>query len=209
MKRMVRQLGKGGFTLIEVLVTLILLAVLVAAVFPVVTQQSEQGDPVRVANDLASIRTAVGQFRLNVRPDYPGDLEDLVFQPSSDVGTDATFKGVAYSNSSSWNGPYLDISLTENAIAPPDSNGFFTAFGGEIEGNLQCLPATGVATIANASCTSGNFVAVEIQGLSAAEAALLEEQIDGGTSANTSGKFRFDTGGSAPIPGFYVVGPFF
>lgn len=205
MKRMVRQLGKGGFTLIEVLVTLILLAVLVAAVFPVVTQQSEQGDPVRVANDLASVRTAVGQFRLNVRPDYPGDLEDLVFQPSTDVGTDATFKGAAYSNASNWNGPYLDISLTENEMSPPDTNGFYTAFGGQIDGELKCLDATGVSPITPTSnCAAGNFVAAELKYISSSEANLLEEQIDGNTTANTTGKFRH-SGNTA----YYIVGPFF
>jgi prepilin-type N-terminal cleavage/methylation domain-containing protein len=47
--------GQAGFTLIEILVALILISLLVAAVFPVVTQQARQADAPRLANDLTNI----------------------------------------------------------------------------------------------------------------------------------------------------------
>ena len=73
-----RRIGRDGFTLIEVLVTLLLLSLLAAAVFPVITQQVSRGEPVKASQDLSSIRTGIETFSLNVRPSYPGDLDDLI-----------------------------------------------------------------------------------------------------------------------------------
>lgn len=203
MVRTVTKLGREGFTLIEVLVTLILLAVLVAAVFPVVTQQSEQGDPVRVGNDLASIRTAVGQFRLNMRPDYPGDLEDLVYSPSTGAG-DVNVTTTAYANEDEWNGPYIDLGIAEAGVA---TDSVSTAFGGRFANDFKCLGSgSTVAEIANASCAKGDFIAVRIDGIAdGSESDLLEEQIDGNDTADQAGKFRHDGVSTA----YYIVGPYF
>ena len=52
--------NRPGFTLIEVLVTLVLVGLLVAFVFPVVSQQVDEADPPRAANDLANLVVAQG-----------------------------------------------------------------------------------------------------------------------------------------------------
>jgi prepilin-type N-terminal cleavage/methylation domain-containing protein len=200
--------NRNGFTLIEVLVTLILLAVLAAAVFPVVTQQSDQGDPVRVANDLGSIRSAVEQFRLDVRPTWPSDIEDLAYLP---VGGDVDLNNNAIGNASKWNGPYIDLGIASN---PTRGTGtaFTSAFGAEVQNDLVCLSAdvTIVDLTTAADCVKGNVVAVELTGVDATEAAKLELLIDGQASVNTTGKFRFDAAPTATEVGAaYVVGPYF
>ena len=74
---MMRNALRTGFTLVELLVTLILLGLLTAIVFPIVVQQIDDAEPTKVANDLANIKTGIEVFHLNVRPRWPGDLEDL------------------------------------------------------------------------------------------------------------------------------------
>ena len=207
MKQNVTGRGRQGFTLIEVLVTLILLAVLAAAVFPVVTKQSDSADPVRAASDLAAIRAGVEAFRLDVRPNWPADLEDLAYKP---VAGDPDLNGNAFDHADKWKGPYLDVALTEENSVRDTTVSFTTGFDGEIQSDLVCLSA-GITPVTNwpasADCANGNVIAVEIQELSALEAEKLEASIDNSSTLNLTGKFRH-AGGSATV-GYYVVGPFF
>jgi prepilin-type N-terminal cleavage/methylation domain-containing protein len=203
MKQNVTGRGRQGFTLIEVLVTLILLAVLAAAVFPVVTKQSDSADPVRAANDLAAIRAGVEAFRLDVRPNWPADLEDLVYAPAA---AEPDLNGDTFDHADKWKGPYLDAVLDTANAAVATGLAFTTGFDGEIQNDLVCL-ADGITAAAAGACANGDVIAVEIQGLSALEAAPLEASIDNNTTLNLTGKFRHD-GGSTTV-GYYVVGPFF
>ena len=203
--------NRSGFTLIEVLVTLILLAVLAAAVFPVVTQQSAEADPVRAANDLGSIRSAVESFRLNVRPEFPGDLEDLAFAPATTV--EASVDGTVYGTSlpSEWNGPYLDVALTTAAGAQQTGHAFETAFGGDVQNDLVCVLATGVPIANQAACTQGTHsVGAKVTGWSLDQFNEIDALVDGTASA-TTGKLRFvdlDTSGT-PETAVYIVAPYF
>jgi type IV pilus assembly protein PilE len=206
MKSNVTRRGRDGFTLIEVLVTLILLAVLAAAVFPVVTQQSDQGDPVRVASDLAAMRTGVEQFRLDVRPNYPQDLEDLVYPLS--VQSDQALGSTAYSNPTKWKGPYIDAGLTEviSATPSPSTQTIGTAFDALIQPALVCVDPTGSAAV---TCAVNKFVAIEVTQLDSVEARKLEGQVDGTAGGvNQTGKFRYPAATNTGLA-FYVVGPFF
>src|SRR5215208_3539041 len=69
--------SRRGFTLIETVVTVGLIAVLAAFVVPSVLRKADAADPVKVANDLNSISTAVQSFASDVKGALPGDLEDL------------------------------------------------------------------------------------------------------------------------------------
>ena len=70
-----------GFTLVEVLVTTVVIGVLAAVVLPALAKQTSAADPARVSSDLNNIKMGIEVFSQNLRPDYPGDLEDLVNQP--------------------------------------------------------------------------------------------------------------------------------
>ena len=200
--------GRDGFTLIEVLVTLILLAVLAAAVFPVVTRQSDSADPVRVSSDLSALRAGIEAYRLDVRPNWPGDLEDLVHAPQA-TG-DPSLNRDDITNSVKWNGPYLDVPLVENHAGVATGDAMPTAYDAQIQNELVCLSA-GVAEVdlATTECVAGNAVALKIADINELQARALEEIIDNGTGAafNTTGKFRRDTGATATS--YYVLGTFF
>ena len=100
MTRLVRR----GFTLVEVVVTVIVVSVIAAVVIPVVIRQITAADPARVQQDLQGIRTGIEVFALNMRPHYPGDVEDLVNTP----GDDNDLTGVSYTTADAWRGPYLE-----------------------------------------------------------------------------------------------------
>lgn len=203
MKQFEGGIGRAGFTLIEVLVVLILLGLLSAAVLPVVTQQVQNGDPVRVSSDLAGIATGVRQFRLDVRPDMPQDLEDLVYAPAA---ADQTLNGLAYSNAISWNGPYIDAGLVEENSVAPDDAVLATGFGANIVSKLFCLgTGTAVLDLSVVECQRGNSVALRIIGISDVEAVELDSQIDGASDLAT-GRFRYDTSEDAA---YYVLTPYF
>lgn len=193
---------RRGFTLIEVLVTLILLAVLAAAVFPVVSQQAADADPVKGAQDLSSIRTGIETFNLNIRKAYPGDLEDLATQISTAdnvIVRASQSGGYGTSDSIRWNGPYIDASVV-------DGGGVNTAFGVLINDNLTRYDADNDVPSGRPSfqSTGALFVAATIgtstSHLSAAQFEALNDLIDGevevdGPGAATSwtqGKLRFN-----------------
>ena len=165
---------KTGFTLVELLVTLILLGLLTAVVFPVVVQQIDDAEPTKVANDLANIRTGTEVFRLNVRPRYPGDLEDLVHEIDAAEDDDITGTAFGSNNVNAWQGPYIDAALTEDAdgtagtTGQQTGNAILTGFDLQIQNEFVCynLAANTFEPVDGAqTCTEGtHFVALLIGG---------------------------------------------
>lgn len=111
---------RTGFTLIETVVTVGLIAVLAAFVVPSVLKKADSADPVKVANDLNSISTAVQTFASDVKGALPGDLEDLTeplltnntcnsFNPCDSTVTHADIYTVQQVRL--WKGPYLAASI--------------------------------------------------------------------------------------------------
>src|SRR5438128_7343821 len=68
---------RTGFTLVETIVTVGLLAVLAAFVIPSVIRKADAADPVKVANDLNAISTALQTFTSDMKGILPGDIQDL------------------------------------------------------------------------------------------------------------------------------------
>lgn len=105
---------RGGFTLIEVLVTLVLLALLIGVVVPAVMRQLDRGDAVRVSEDVEAVRNGVRLFRVDVRR-WPANLTQVMVSPENDGwGTEAGDYDDFGNNEipqglwARWNGPYLD-----------------------------------------------------------------------------------------------------
>src|SRR4051812_14858215 len=112
--------ARRGFTLIETVVTVGLLAVLAAFVVPTVIRKADAADPVKLANDLNSISTAVQTFSSDLKGVLPGDIQDLT-QPllintlcdrvnpcDSTVTHRSTYSGA---QTLLWKGPYLSASI--------------------------------------------------------------------------------------------------
>jgi prepilin-type N-terminal cleavage/methylation domain-containing protein len=212
---------RRGFTLVETVVTVGIVAALAAVVYPAVVRQFDIADPARAAEDLNNIRTAVDAFGVNVRPQSPADIEDLVFQPSDTAGTtDASSRGSLYTTTEiqAWLGPYLGAS-----VPPGDPAGnvvvITTGFGAQILNRLARFDIQGATAGGDtvlATNPSADFIAVVLKGLSAPAFYSINALIDGPSeSTNTlqrhSGRFRcpgaFVTGLEACVSAFYLLGP--
>ena len=195
---------KRGFTLVETVVTVGIIAALAAVVYPTVLKQFDSADPTRVAEDLGNIRTGLEAFGVNVRPELPGDIEDLINRPDGSAGADRTSQRVAFTDAeaASWNGPYLGISIPTTLNQTTDTV-VTTGFGAKVINRtpLYDLDETTVATLsgdtvltANATSTA-EFIAVRIVGLSGAAFNAVNLLIDGPTENDVTkrrsqGRFR-------------------
>lgn len=208
-----------GFTLVEVLVTTVVVGVMAAVVIPAVVKQATAGDSPRVASDVGSVKSAIEVFAQNVRPQMPGDIEDLVNAIStSDIGID----GVAFTqtNVDKYKGPYLewaaDAGLTQTAV-------IFNSGGGAsiVNGLFRCPSPTTTNSYAGASgdnpCEASNvtsnntatdrYISVKITGLTTGEFDNLNDIIDG-VSETTDPKDRGILRQNASGTTFFLAVPY-
>jgi general secretion pathway protein G len=103
-----RKRNKLGFTLVELLVVIVVLAVLAAIVLPKFMDSSARSKESALKSDLKLIRNAITLFQADIGK-YPNTLADL-------AGTDKTaVKGAdgAVVTAADWHGPYLDSVITD------------------------------------------------------------------------------------------------
>jgi general secretion pathway protein G len=81
-----------GFTLVELLLVLVILAVLAMVVVPKFTGRSEQARQTAARSDVTNIATALDSFEVDCGR-YPASLDELMRQPA---------------NAQNWHGPYLN-----------------------------------------------------------------------------------------------------
>jgi prepilin-type N-terminal cleavage/methylation domain-containing protein len=95
-----------GFTLIEILVALAIVAVIAAVSIPALHSHIEESRIKRMAVDLTSIAQAIREYEKHVGT-YPTDLSELTTQPVA--GTDKNSCGVILTGPevALWKGPYL------------------------------------------------------------------------------------------------------
>ena len=130
-----------GFTLAEVVVTIALIAVVVAVVVPTITGQLAKADPQRVGNDAMAIRSGVEQF-VNDVGQYPSNVNQLVVRV---VANNAGSVGAIYGQYSvaerdKWRGPYL--TKDANAVL---KTGFDSTFNTVF--NVDSLSTSGLAEV--------------------------------------------------------------
>jgi len=223
---MMRNALKAGFTLIELLVTLILLGLLTAVVFPVVVQQIDDAEPTKAANDLANIKTGIEVFHLNVRPKWPGDLEDLVHRVDGTTPEeDADITGTAFgtNHETKWNGPYIDAAIpvgpTTGSATQETTDAVITGWGLVINNQVFCFDATPATNAVAVTCTEGrDFVALLIDAMTinvtaetGSEFEALDDLIDNGDGVD-AGKIRavdtdaIDANGNEQL--YYLVAPY-
>jgi general secretion pathway protein G len=90
-----RSRSRRGFTLVELLLVLVILATLAAIVFPKITGKGEQARIAAVQTQLGSFKTALDTFEVDngYFPKGRNGLMDLVQKPRDAVN---------------WHGPYMD-----------------------------------------------------------------------------------------------------
>ena len=105
--------ARQGFTLVEMLLVLVILATLAAIVYPKVMGRSEQARVTAAQTQIANFKTALDSFEVDTGK-YPvgrNGLMDLIQQPRDVVG---------------WHGPYL-----ESIPKDPWGNNYLYEFPGK------------------------------------------------------------------------------
>lgn len=171
---------KRGFTLVEVLVILAILAALTAILVPSVANQVRKGDAGRVTADLDNLRTGIEAFLVHVHR-YPGDAEDL---GAPITGADTDIHGDAYPPGlvDRWDGPYIDRVFADGGTAE-------TGFGATLQDDF---------TLTEFPAASGiDYLTIRLTAIAAPEFDSVDEAIDGGDGP-AAGRFRhFAPGDSA------------
>lgn len=218
-----RREERRGFTLVETVVTVGLIAVMAAFVVPSVMRKADAADPVKVANDLNSISTAVQSFASDVKGALPGDLEDLTdpiltnaaCNTSNPCDSTVTHRDIyTPAQAAQWKGPYLAASISADPAASLRSGYVadiqnmlmrYDALSGVPEwcqgaATAGTTGATGIGTgqmIPCAGFVSSNplFVVVRVDSLNLKQALIVNNIIDGPNEAQPGlqGRFRFPT----------------
>lgn len=90
---------RRGFSLIELLVVLVILALLVGLVAPRFMEQTEKGQVATAKAQIGSFKSAIDLYRLDHNGNLPESLQDLLTAPGTSDG-------------GQWKGPYLKDTTT-------------------------------------------------------------------------------------------------
>jgi prepilin-type N-terminal cleavage/methylation domain-containing protein len=206
---------KRGFTLVETIVSVGIVAALAAVVYPAVVKQFDSADPARIQQDLKNLQTAIETFNVNLRIP-PTDLDDLANAITST--TDSSFGAGATSTSVFlasqvllWKGPYVDFALLDDITGTAETTRP-TAFGATLQDSFVCYNSvanthgnsfgTGTGGPECAVAVGQKFLAIQITGLAAlvtdANFISLNALFDGvgEVSPGANGRIRFGASGS-------------
>lgn len=200
-----------GFTLVETIVTIGLIAAIAAFVIPTVVQKAGAGDPVKLQNDLNTVRTAIETFSTDVKASFPHQISSLTSRPQAGVDRLIDSTAMTANQAAVWHGPYIAATI---GSAPADSlasgySAYIMNFLERYDARLNAPEHTSFGTINPAFRPSADlFVAVQIHTMSLAQARALNRLYDGLSdtdqpdSSNTTGRFRWPR---PPAPGSLAV----
>lgn len=182
--------NRPGYTLIEVATSVTVVAILTAAILPVVVKQIDDAEPTRLANDLGSMAKAIETFHLNVRPTFPSDMFQLTTKITPSSPASVNMNGGIYlaKHVDAWKGPYISVNFATL------SSTLTSGFGATINSQLYWFDSSpGIATSTElAGGQSADFIAIRIAGLTFDEFTKLNNIVDGSDFTSSTGRVRFD-----------------
>jgi prepilin-type N-terminal cleavage/methylation domain-containing protein len=101
-----RSRRRSAFTLVEIIVALVVLAVLAAMLYPTAAGQLRQGQSTAIANQLDNLRQAIANYRQNVQR-FPSQLTQLTTIPPGSGANDLCGTALPGANIALWRGPYI------------------------------------------------------------------------------------------------------
>ncbi|MBN1459139.1 MAG: prepilin-type N-terminal cleavage/methylation domain-containing protein [Armatimonadetes bacterium] len=140
MSRMVDRKSKG-FTLIEMLIVIVVIAILALIVIPRLLGAGRKAKEATLRGDLHQIRNAIQQFEADCG-DYPLTLDQLMNTPSGDGGT-----GIAL-DAAGWQGPYLrtpDDNLPKDPFTDSSTSWSYTPATGHVASGSTLTAINGEA----------------------------------------------------------------
>lgn len=141
MSRMVSRRHKG-FTLIEMLIVIVVIAILALIVIPRLLGAGRKAKEATLRGDLHQIRNAIQQFEADCG-DYPSALAQLQTQPSAGNGG----TGIAL-DVNGWQGPYLrtpDGNMPEDPFTESGTTWSYTASTGHVQSGSTLTAINGEA----------------------------------------------------------------
>ena len=166
---------RRGFTVIEILIGIALIAIMSAAVIPALMNRIRDAQTSALGQSLFSLSLAIFEYRKAVTA-YPRELVVLATRPVA-ATQDLCGNAIGANNAGSWRGPYVSRELVTGGIGIGDA---------KISNTLRRSPATGLPTT----------LFIDVAMVDTLSAVDLEAQFDGAPANVTGGTIWYTT---APV----------
>jgi len=107
--------ARQAFSLIELMIVIVIMAVLAAIIIPKFQDQSRRSKEAALKSDLSQVRTAIATFQADTGF-YPKLLTDLAATSAPTQGYDST-AALQSITAANWHGPYITGSLPNDPIS--------------------------------------------------------------------------------------------
>jgi general secretion pathway protein G len=159
---MLTRQAQKGFSIMEILVSLAILAILAAMVIPTMSAKMREADGASIAKDLVAVQTAIKAFATDVHR-FPGKLTQLENEIDGNA-KDINATDYPLHIEDNWRGPYLIRDATQ-VLGPVDIDASFK-------------PVTGDNGV--------KYATIQLNDVSFEEFQTIEAMLDAGTPSATS-----------------------
>ena len=174
-----KQSAGHGFTLMEVMVTLAIIAIMVAVMLPSLSSRMRTSNSSNLSQNLKTINDAIQKYRENVGY-FPPQLALLVTKPTTS-NTDACGTALSTTDVNLWQGPYIALTVTSNGIQSGDA---------VIRNTITRTPTT-----TSSSTVMDGTLSIIADAVTSAQATDVEAILDAGSADVNAGTVRYSSTG--------------